>query len=469
MCFFLFSPVPKKLAIAINIDSGDLLLVIAFGQEVSAILQAMKPAGLYVIKAIEKPIGMYPSTFIELKTHFHLSKTKVSPLPASSLNATKLSKFMASFETHFMRISELVLDAGNTRVSFRGIVIKSCACKMPKGEAVRSFIVDESGQCIAFCQFNGKVMNIGSLVYCRLAQVYTDKNDHHIELSCVSVTYVASNLRLIDAPSELQSFYRVNDMTKMLAHHNRSSPEELEETTMIAMINKLESRYAIDAKTQEISQPLPSSSSAAPSSSCAAASSSSSSSSTSCVAYSPMDVVGINAHGIEHKHMMSGYVTLKLKRIIAGASLYYNACVHKSMSSWGESTCNKSVVRLIPGEDWMDHKDRAAGEHVHRSQSCLQRYMFTAVFEEEEEEANNVVVLSGTKAHINEYQYKVFDEFGTLLLGVDAPDFALLSNKLQVEVQNHLKNPAVYVVTISRNGVIENMQTTQCAGEIDKE
>lgn len=474
LMFHVLPSVTKRLAIGVNIDTGDRLLLVGFSQDMCATIKRMRPKEMYVVKATEKPVGQYPSTFIDLKTHYYLNTTKVSLLPASTLSASKLSAHMASFETFFDRISELVLNAGPTRVSFRGVVIKSTKCVMPKGSGARSIIADESGQCIAFCQFNGTVKEVGSLMYCRLAQVYTDRNDHHIELSCVSTTFLVSDVKLINAPPMLQSFHRTNDMAQIEQQHNRSSLDDLEETTMAAMTKKIEDRYDIDAKMSAEKLKLSPSSSAAAassssSSSAAAASSSSSiassSSSSSDSAYSPYSSTTTDGADEstenEAKYTESGYVTLTLKRIIAVPSPYYNACVHESSTSWGNTTCNKSVIKLASGQDWMDHKDRPAGTNVHRSQSCLQRYMFTAVFEDDTDSAQC------TTSNTKEYPFKVFNEFGAIMLGMAAPEFAMLSTNRQAEIQDSLKEPAVYVVTISRHGIIENMQITQCSGETD--
>lgn len=430
------STVVKKLAIARNIDSGDLLLLVAFGQDTAAILQRMKPAELFVVSATEKPVGKFPSTFIELKTHFYLGKTKVTMLPLSSLAPDKLSRWMASLESYFDRISELVLDGGAARVSFRGIVIKSTECMMPTGKAVRSIIADESGTCVSLRQFNGKIMRPGTLTYCRYAQVFKDRNDHHVEATCVSATYIASNLRLITAPQELQDFYRDNDMTDVENHHNRSSCEDLQETTIAAMVLALEVMYDLDAKakvTQDASAPA-------------------SSSSSSDMIIDP-ESIQHDEEDITNQHVKTGLVTLKLARIMSGAMMYYNACTNQSLTNRGESTCNKAVSILVPGEDWLDHKDRPAGKVVHKSKTCTQRFVFTAVFEEE---------IDGES---KEYSYKVFDEFGTTLMQMEASEWATLSTDMQDQTKVNLANAAVYVVTINRNGVIENMQTTENAGD----
>lgn len=65
----------------------------------------------------------------------------------------------------------------------------------------------------------------------------------------------------------------------------------------------------------------------------------------------------------------------------------------------------------------------------------------------------------------NEYPYKVFDAFGTLLMGMPAGEFALFSQSAQDDVIHSLDMEAVYVVTIDQNGIITNMQTTQQTDE----
>lgn len=417
---------------------------------------------LYLVKALEKPVGQYPSTFIELTSHFYLGRTRVTNVNTNTLTAIAFKQHVAMFESLFNRISELVLATSGDLVSFRGIVIQSEECTLGKSKAVRTIVVDESGQCIAFCQFNGAVMEIDTLMYCRLAQVYTDQTDHHIELSCVGATYIASDLKLIDAPPALQSFHRTNDMANMIQYHNRSTSDDLEETTMSAMIIKLEEKYAIDEKTRSAVKAASASSAAG---AAAAAASTSSSSSTASSSHSPMNSAsraGAKDHAL--KYTMSGYVLLKAKRFNSGPTLYYNACVQQSKTSWGDSTCNKGVVKLVPGQPWMDHKDRPAGVNVHRSASCTQRYMFTVVFEEEVT-SQHLVCNDNAASMDNEYPYRVFDEFGTALMGLVAPDFALLPNERQEDAQKSLENAAMYVVTISRNGVIENMQLTKCSGD----
>lgn len=458
---FLVSAV-KRTAIVANIDTGVTTILVGFAFDSANCIAGMRNHQLYSV-SVRETSALYPSTFENLPTHYNLNKQFARPLPLSDITADLNLKIRSRMETYFDRISDLDLTGINQLVSFRGVVLDSVSCTMAQSVGVRSTIADESGKSIIFFRFGGIPLHVGKFMYCRLAKVYTDAVDRHIELSCNAKTYVASNILLIHAPIALQNFYANNDMRHIATHCNRSTATALEETTMRALMMKLDVMQEQDIKEKQDKKALE------PSDGIAAAASSSSSN-ASASGYAVYDAYSIAPEEVVRPHVAHGYVALQVKRF-DNPVLFYNACT-QAMTTGKLSTrsCNKAVVS-IQG-DLVDHKSgRAEDQRVHPRPTCTQRFMFNVVFEEpvqgDVKETNNRENDRQVTPYPNEFVYTASDEFGAQFIGCTAVEYAKLSPSTMDDIRQQVMKPATYAVTINRNGKILQMQMTETANNDD--
>lgn len=434
---------PKCQVVAINIDTGECMVLLAFTESVK-LLRQMKTDEVFRVNAKATTQTEWPSTWPGCVTQHHVSKTMgdaavAGAMPRDVITSKQRLAFALRCEGWFKRISDLSLLPSSKLnqdhcSTLRGIVIACAETTMNKSKGTKLVVLDESGAAITVTFWMSRSIQLGTVVYCMCADNYTstDQGATTCTLTANGSAFYSTGSIISSAPLALQQYaaepVTLSEMIAIGTANNRSDPQVVPIMTM-SELQEIHARSMMAAMAEAGIQ--------APAGG----------GEYSYASY--FENGGFDAK--LHRMTATGTVSLVLACIERPAYMVYNACQHPVVGK--QRVCAKKVVPQsrrdpVTGRQVIDHEKMEPGTtSAHPRTDCALRFMCTMRLSE----ANPPAIGIDDMPRQTEFECKMGDDMGVDFFQCTANEWHNYSPADREAIIAAFKSePALFTITIDR-------------------